>query len=173
MRLPDDRRECRGTVLAGGNDEIIHDFSYLTKIRKFGRNPQAARKIPDREQRHLRLLQTQGRTTDTSICRGRNSRNGPGSCVDIRATASSAPRLPPDPAVCSGPTRIWERTAFAKDQKRMLTSDMPLRAERPGTPLPESMRGVLFCHPDCQDVTGRQLRRDNSSHARRRSVRTD
>ena len=82
MRLPDDRRECRGTVLAGGNDEIIHDFSYLTKIRKFGRNPQAARKIPDREQRHLRLLQTQGRTTDTSICRGRNSRNGPGSCVD-------------------------------------------------------------------------------------------
>ena len=66
----------------GGNDEIIHDFSYLTKIRKFGRNPQAARKIPDREQRHLRLLQTQGRTTDTSMCRGRNSRNGPGSCVD-------------------------------------------------------------------------------------------
>ena len=86
----------------------------------------------------------------------------------VERTSASA-----GPAVCSGPTRIWERTAFAKDQKRMLTSDMPLRAERPGTPLLESMRGVLFCHPDCQDVTGRQLRRDNSSHARRRSVRTD
>ena len=101
----------------------------------------------------------------------------------IAATDREAASIPRDavertsasagPAVCSGPTRIWERTAFAKDQKRMLTSDMPLRAERPGTPLPESMRGVLFCHPDCQDVTGRQLRRDNSSHARRRSVRTD
>ena len=173
MRLPDDRRECRGTVLAGGNDEIIHDFSYLTKIRKFGRNPQAARKNPG-----------QGGEDTSASFRHRTGRRMP-PCAEAAmvATDRKPASIPRDavertsasagPAVCSGPTRIWERTAFAKDQKRMLTSDMPLRAERPGTPLPESMRGVLFCHPDCQDVTGRQLRRDNSSYARRRSVRTD
>ena len=171
MRLPDDRRECRGTVLAGGNDEIIHDFSYLTKIRKFGRNPQAARKIPDREQRHLRLLQTQGRTTDTSMCRGRNSRNGPGSCVDSARCRRAHLGFRRTGGLFRtdthlGANGIRQRSKTHAHVRHAVTRRTPRHAASR-----KHARGAILSSG--LPRRHRQLRRDNSSHARRRSVRTD